>query len=88
MKDLVKEKEWTKKLESFERSGLKIVDWCRQNNETAHQLAYWKKRLQHNVVEFEEISSSSGLEIQCKVIELTFSGDINLNALKACLCSL
>ncbi len=87
-KDISKEKEWIQKLESFEKSNLSAAKWCHQNNEALHCFNYWKKRLKKKEIEFDEISLPAGVDIQCKKIQLTFTGEVDLNVIKACLCSL
>ncbi len=37
---------WEQRLEQWRKSGLSQVNWCRQQNLNAHQLTYWKLKLQ------------------------------------------
>lgn len=88
MKDLQKEQAWIKKIADFQQSGLSQKAWCEKNNEALHQLSYWKERLKNDPIEFEELSLSSELKITHKTVQLQFSGSVDLNTLKTCLCSL
>lgn len=36
---------WKEIIERADASGLSIPDWCRQNDVTAHQLAYWRGKI-------------------------------------------
>ena len=38
-------KEWSAKIEAWQRSGMKLAAWCRQNTENYHRFLYWRKRL-------------------------------------------
>ncbi|MGY0219169.1 IS66 family insertion sequence element accessory protein TnpA [Endozoicomonadaceae bacterium StTr2] len=37
---------WEQRLKEWKASGLSQVEWCRQQNLNAHQLTYWKLKLQ------------------------------------------
>lgn len=38
--------EWTDKIAVWQKSGLSIAAWCRQNDEGYHRFLYWRRRLQ------------------------------------------
>ena len=37
--------EWPAKIAAWQRSGLSLAEWCRENSESYHRFLYWRKRL-------------------------------------------
>ena len=37
--------EWSVKIAAWQRSGMTIAAWCRDNSESYHRFLYWRKRL-------------------------------------------
>jgi hypothetical protein len=44
-KNQKKQEFWTSHIESWKESGLKQIDYCRQNNISRHRFTYWKCKL-------------------------------------------
>ena len=42
-----KRRHWKTHIESWQRSGLTQIAYCRENGLKLHQFTYWKKRIQH-----------------------------------------
>ena len=37
--------EWSDKIAAWQRSGMKLAAWCRENAESYYRFLYWRKRL-------------------------------------------
>lgn len=43
-----KRKEWTRKVDLFEKSGLSMLEWCEENGEVYNSLRRWKEIISGN----------------------------------------
>ena len=37
--------EWSAKITAWQRSGMTLAGWCRENSESYYRFQYWRKRL-------------------------------------------
>ena len=44
-RDLALERTWRKRMQAYERSGLKIREFCRQEGLVDHQFSWWRSEL-------------------------------------------
>ncbi len=51
-----KRRYWKAHIESWSKSGLSQVDYCRVNNLAAHRFGYWKKRLAPSEADVEFVA--------------------------------
>ena len=60
---------WSSHIESWKDSGLKQIDYCRENNLSRHRFTYWKCKLH------KKIEPLAFVQIPCNTIR----SQINLN---------
>lgn len=41
---------WSAKISAWQRSGLSLAAWCRDNSESYQRAIYWRKRLQGSAI--------------------------------------
>ena len=80
--NLSKRREWKRKLESWEESGLSGPKWCTKNGENYPQFRYWKHtlKLTHTRPLFKELKESHPKSIKLELRQ----GDITIIFPKGC----
>jgi hypothetical protein len=51
---------WRARVADYEASELSVGDWCRENGITAHQLRYWRRRLETPANSQAAVDAGSG----------------------------
>ena len=51
---------WRARVADYEASELSVGDWCRENGITAHQLRYWRRRLEDTADSQASLDAGSG----------------------------
>lgn len=75
---------WSTKISAWQRSGLSLPAWCRENSESYQRALYWRRRLAAEPTaagRFVELRlSSTPLSLECNgvVIHLSAGFDPNL----------
>lgn len=72
--------EWTDKITDWQRSGLTVAAWCRNNSVSYHSFLFWRKRLQTEArreggrfVELTVAPSSSPILLECNGVTVHVS---------------
>ncbi len=93
-RDLAKRKEWKKKMEAWQASGLSGPKWCIENNENYPRFQYWKSVLQITppCSSFRELKEESPEPIEIELrqgdVTISFPKGCNASLLELCLKSL
>lgn len=89
--------EWVELVEECQKSQTSIKTWCLERSVPYKQFLYWRSRLQNTpkpppqspITSFVELSdkhsSLSGIEIQCRSINLILRKDFDASSLLRCL---
>lgn len=72
--------DWTNKITAWQRSGLTVAAWCRNNSVSYHSFLFWRKRLQAEVhreggrfLELTVTPTSSPILLECNGITVHVS---------------
>jgi len=72
--------EWTDKITAWQRSGLNVAAWCRNNSVSYHSFLFWRKRLQTEThreggrfVELAVTLTSSPILLECNGVTVHVS---------------
>lgn len=91
---LAKRKEWKKKLESWQASGLSGPKWCIDTNENYPRFQYWKSvlKITRPCSSFRELKEESpepiAIELRQGDVTISFPKGCNASLLELCLKSL
>ena len=77
--------EWSAKITDWNRSGLSIAAWCRENTEGYHRFLYWRQRLREvdhgkpgKFIELRPVTTPISLECNGIFVHVTMGFDARL----------
>lgn len=89
MSESKKQAIWSRRVLSFERSGLTRVAWCRREGVSAASLDYWRRRVRAVVDEsgralvpimVSDACAAESAVVRAGVLEIEVGGDVRLRA--------